>query len=213
MYGQKQESKSLSKIPHKFFERHLNNDLKLLEEFLTSQYKRIESGEVIKGNLNEATPWDSSGSTTTINWNKYNVFQFYIPQVYDLFKAVRDMTVEACDYYGLDFKKERFMAQSWFNINYNHIGKLDWHEHGGNGAPFFHGYYCVKAEPSTTHYQVFDKQIENINKNNRAILSETGHPHAMGDWSWDGPRITIAYDVIPLKHIAREWEQHWVPLI
>jgi len=120
MYGQKQESKSLSKIPHKFFERHLNNDLKLLEEFLTSQYKRIESGEVIKGNLNEATPWDSSGSTTTINWNKYNVFQFYIPQVYDLFKAVRDMTVEACDYYGLDFKKERFMAQSWFNINYEY---------------------------------------------------------------------------------------------
>jgi hypothetical protein len=105
------------------------------------------------------------------------------------------------------------MVQGWFNINYNHVGKLDWHEHGGNGAPHFHGYYCVKAEPSVTHYRVFDEEIQNINKNNRAILSETGHPHAMGDWDWEGPRITIAYDVIPLRFIPTEWEQHWIPLV
>ena len=122
------------------------------------------------------------------------------------------MTIEACDHYGLKFDLEQFMVQGWFNINYNKKGKLDWHEHGGNGAPHFHGYYCVNAEPSTTHYRVFDKEIENINKNNRAILSETGHPHAMADWDWDGPRITIAYDVIPLRFIPKEWEQHWIPM-
>jgi hypothetical protein len=54
--------------------------------------------------------------------------------------------------------------------------------------------------------------VDNINKDNRAILSETGHPHAMADWDWEGPRITIAYDVVPGRLITTEWEQHWIPL-
>lgn len=213
MYGDsKQPSTSRSKVPHKFFERQIDvNNLEELENFLLLQYNRIQLGEVLKGR-NEGTPWDNSGSESTIQWSKYNVFQFYNPNLHTLFRAIRDMTIEASEHYGLDFVKEQYMVQGWFNINYNHIGKLDWHEHGGDGAPSFHGYYCVKAEPSITHYRVFDKEIDNINKNNRAILSETGHPHAMADWNWDGPRITVAYDIVPLRFIPQEWEQHWIPL-
>jgi len=208
-----QPSTSKSTIEHKFFEKQIDiNDLEGLEKFLLHQYERIKAGELTKGQ-NKNTPWDNSGSISTMQWNKYNAFQLYDPNIHTLMRAVRDMTLEACEHYGLDFNKEQFMAQAWFNVNYNHIGKLDWHEHGGDGAPFFHGYYCIKAEPSTTHYRVFEKEITVNNKNNRAILSETGHPHAMGDWDWDGPRITLAYDVIPLRLIPREWEQHWVPLI
>lgn len=205
-------STSTSKIAHKFFERNLNNNLDDLANFLHVQYKRIEQGEILKNDRNEKSIWDSSGSVTTSKWNKYNVFQFYHPAIHNLFRAVRSMTLEACNHYNIDFDKEQFWVQGWFNINYNHIGKLDWHEHGGNGAPWFHGYYAVKAEPSITHYKVFENEIENINKNNRAILSETGHPHAMGDWDWDGPRITIAYDVIPFRGVMHNWEQHWIPL-
>jgi hypothetical protein len=209
-----QPSTSKSTKEHKFFERQIDiNNLDALESLLLSQYKRIENGEVVKQKLNDHTPWDDSGSITTMNWNKYNVFQFYDENIHTLFRAVKDMTVDACEHYGLDFVQEQFMVQGWFNVNYNHIGKLDWHEHGGDGAPYFHGYYCVKAEPSVTHYRVFEKEIENHNRNNRAILSETGHPHAMGDWDWDGPRITIAYDVIPLRYIPKEWEQHWIPMV
>jgi hypothetical protein len=206
------ESTSNSKQPHKFFDRQLNNNLPDLASFLQIQYDRIQRGEVLKNDTNEKSLWDSSGSITTAKWNKYNVFQFYHPAIYDLFKAVRSMTLEACEHYNVDFDKEQFWVQGWFNINYNHIGKLDWHEHGGQGAPWFHGYYSVKAEPSITHYKIFDKEIENHNKNNRAILSETGHPHAMADWDWEGPRITIAYDVIPFRGVMHNWEQHWVPL-
>ncbi len=204
---------SKSKQEHKFFERHLNNNLASLEKFLLEMYKKIENGELLKGNTNDPSPWDESGSITTSKWNKYNAFQFHNAAVHDLFKAVKSMTQEACDHYGLNFEKERFMVQGWFNVNYNHIGKLDWHEHGGNGAPHFHGYYCVKAEPSTTYYKVFGRDVDNINKNNRAILSETGHPHAMGDWDWDGPRITMAYDVIPLRYVEPDWQQHWIPMV
>jgi hypothetical protein len=213
MYGNPQmKSDSKSKIEHKFFEQFLDNDLVSLQKFLETQYEKIQKGELIKGEKNTSTPWDSSQSETTIQWNKYNVFQFHDASIYELYRAVKQMTLDACEYYGLDFEKERFMLQGWFNINHAKKGKLDWHEHGGSGAPFFHGYYCVKAEPSETHYRVFENEVVNINKNNRAILSETGHPHAMADWDWDGPRITIAYDVIPLRFIDNHWQQHWIPL-
>jgi hypothetical protein len=112
------------------------------------------------------------------------------------------------------------MLQGWFNVNYvdKGKGKLDWHEHSPHGAPVYHGYYCVNAEPSETHYKINNREDlrkVNVNKNNRAVLSETSHPHAMGDWNWDGPRITIAYDVVPLKLLIDDEsaiEQHWAPL-
>ncbi len=215
MQNYKSVSKSLQ--PHKFFERSLSNDLQSLSQELIWRYGQIERAE-----LDGVTPvdgtelWQSSNSVSTIKWTQYNVFQFHIDGVHSLYKAVREMTLEACEYYGLDFEKEKFMVQGWFNINYAKNGLLDWHDHGPAGAPFFHGYYCVNAEPSNTHYIVFDKEVENINKNNRAILSEMGHPHAMADWDWDGPRITIAYDVLPLRELqynAMHQEQHWIPLV
>ena len=48
------------------------------------------------------------------------------------------------------------------------------------------------------------------------FFSEMGHPHAQGDWDWEGPRITVAYDVVTLeelKHAGKDHEQHWIPLI
>ena len=100
-------------------------------------------------------------------------------------------------------------------MNYAEVGKLDWHDHGGPYAPYFHGFYCVKAEPSITYYRVFEKETENHNIDNRMIVSEMGHPHAMGNWDWEGPRITIAYDIMPLNSIieAKANPQHWIPLL
>jgi hypothetical protein len=54
------------------------------------------------------------------------------------------------------------MVQGWFNINYNHTGKLDWHDHGGPYAPYFHGYYSVNAEPSITYYNVFGNEVKSL---------------------------------------------------
>lgn len=210
------QSVSKSKQPHKFFERFLDNNLTILAAELQDRYVKIQKAEVTGVTpLGDKEIWKESGSVSTMKWRQYNVFQFHSTGIYNLYKAVKDMTKEACEHYELDFDKQNFMLQGWFNINHNKTGKLDWHDHGPYGAPNFHGYYCVNAEPSTTHYRVFDNDIENHNKNNRAILSEMGHPHAMADWSWDGPRITIAYDIIPLKDIqvwGKDQEQHWIPL-
>lgn len=206
--------------PHKFFERFLDNDLEELATFLSKQYELIETAR-LKGvqELSEKDQaWLSSGSISTVKWTEYNVFQFYNPAIYKLYKSISDMVKDACQYYDVDFGEQQYMIQGWFNINHAKVGKLDWHDHGGPYAPFFHGYYCVSAEPSVTHYRLFNTDegiVDNKNINNRAIVSEMGHPHAMGDWDWDGPRITIAYDIIPLSLLENNDsapQQHWIPL-
>lgn len=203
---------------HKFFERYLDNNLDSLSKFLLNKYEEIEDAK-LRGitPLDSSDIWVESQSRSTVKWREYNVFQFYNPEIYNLYVNVRETVKEACDYYGIDYYKQRFMIQGWFNVNYNKKGKLDWHDHGPTGAPFFHGYYCVKAEPSTTYYKINNKdEIANINKDNRLIVSEMGHPHAMADWEWDGPRITIAYDIVPLSILLEDdpqiVEQHWFPL-
>ena len=122
------------------------------------------------------------------------------------------------------------MIHGWFNFDYPAEKGKSWvsplhnseffHDHSrAIGAPEFHGYYCVNAEPSKTFYQIGkdpNKIFENINKNNRLVISETGHPHGKDDWYEESNRITIAYDIMPLKLVADE--QHishkaWIPLI
>jgi len=201
---------------HKFFERYLDNDLPELAEFLQNQYANMETLKL--SGITKVTPrdhWLSSDSVSTIKWREYNVFQFYHESIHKLYKNISETIKEACEYYGINFEEQKYMVQGWFNINYNHSGKLDWHDHGGPYAPYFHGYYCVNAEPSTTYYSVFGNQVENHNKNNRMIISEMGHPHAMGDWDWEGPRVTIAYDIMPLKSLItnKAEPQHWIPLL
>jgi hypothetical protein len=213
----KPKSVSRSSQPHKFFERFLDNNLTVLSAELQDRYALIEQAKLIGVSpVGENENWKQSNSVSTMKWRQYNVFQFHLTGIYNLYKEIRSMTIEACDYYGLDFEKEKFMVQGWFNITHTGKGKLDWHDHGPEGAPNFHGYYSVSAEPSTTHYLVFDKEVENNNINNRAVLSEMGHPHAMADWDWEGPRITVAYDIVPLRDLQRfgtKHEQHWIPLV
>lgn len=214
---QRPPSVSKSVQPHKFFERFLDNDLQELTAELQDRYQKIQEAKVAGVTpVGDNEFWKQSNSVSTMKWRQYNVFQFHSSGLYSLYSSVSDMVKEACTYYDLDFNEQQYMVQGWFNINYTKSGKLDWHDHGPDGAPNFHGYYSVSAEPSITHYRVFDKDIENHNINNRAILSEMGHPHAQADWDWEGPRITVAYDVIPLKDLkkfAMDQEQHWIPLV
>lgn len=206
--------------PHKFFERFLDNDLTKMSADLIKIYSEIENATlrgVTPVNSGKRELWLESGSISTVKWEEYNVFQFHNEEIYNVLLGIKDALHEACEYYGVDYKQEKFMIQGWFNINDRKVGKLDWHDHGGPWAPFFHGYYCIKAEPSSTFYKLENdetKIVENHNKDNRLILSEMGHPHAMGNWDWDGARITLAYDIIPLRLFPTNVKpQHWFPLV
>lgn len=219
-----------NKKPQKFFERYLDNDLDYVTERLKVEYERIAKGEMwgIQEHSDELDIFTYSKSYSTQKSREYNAFQMYYPFMHELFSAVVDMTREACEYYDIDYNSEQWMAQAWFNINSRAKGaKLEWHDHMDPNikVPAFHGYYSVNAEPSETHYMVNDEIKINHNRNNRAILSMVGFQHAMGPWDWEGERITIAYDVMPLRVIHQEaflnaemkpherfWEQHYFPL-
>jgi len=219
-----------NKKPQKFFERFLDTDL----EYAANRIK-LEEQRIINREMIGITPHDDgkdiftySKSVGTSKSREYNAFQMYYPFMHDLLSAVADMVKEACEYYEIDYNSEQWMVASWFNVNSTEKGgKLDWHDHIDTNmkVPAFHGYYSINAEPSQTDYDINGEIKINENKNNRAVLSMVGFQHAQGPWEWPGERITIAYDVMPLKIMLQEdflaadlephetfWEQHYFPL-
>jgi hypothetical protein len=204
---------------HRFFEKFLNNNLTSLTKFLEEKMHQLENGLVPGVTKEDFDVLDNRSPATNLG-PKYNIFQFHNEGIHDLYSAVSSMTKEACEYYGVDFEKQKYMIQGWFNFDkYEKPEPLPddfLHDHlEGKGAPDFHGYYCVNAEPSNTYYKIGGMdgtRFTNKNINNRAVLSETGHPHGIQSWTSPEFRITIAYDVTPLKTILNAREQHWIPL-
>jgi hypothetical protein len=209
----------IEKPQHKFFERFVDNDLEKLTEFLTQKMSEMSEGR-IEGITREDFAKLKFDAVATKLGNQYNIFQFHSKEIHNVYAAVSDMIKEACDYYGINFKDSNYMIQGWFNFDKfkkpEPLPDEYLHDHmDGKGAPDFHGYYCVNAEPSNTYYKIGGKdgqRFSNVNINNRAILSETGHPHGIQSWDREDFRITIAYDVVPMNQMINTKEQHWIPL-
>lgn len=217
-----------SRLEHRFFERYLDIDFDNLYEFLLEKEQQILNGEfpgMSKDFVGSFIQEKVSISQKLLGY--YNIFQLNHPAFHELYCAVRDMAKEACEYYGYDFKQQKYYIQGWFNIEESENLGIDrksdeeiiagLHEHsGGHGMPDLHGYFCVFAEPSLTHYQINGETLfDNVNKNGRAILSETGHPHSRGVWNnTEKRRITIAYDTRSFNDILDRdnVSQHWIPL-
>jgi hypothetical protein len=211
------------KPPHKFFERFLDNDLDSLYNYLYKLNEDMKEGN-FPGITKKEAMFSGVGTSTVYGSSRYNILTFDHPGLKNLHKAIYEMSEEACNYYGYDFNSQEYYIESWFNFdtkeNDKHyvFNKQQMHEHlGGTGFPLTHGYYCVNAEPSVTYYNIDKKGVifENVNINNRAILSETSHPHVKGKWSEEKPRITIAYDIVTKKEVDVFRDQgatNWIPL-
>jgi len=197
------------KPAHRFFDRHLSNDLDSLYNFLDNIADRIVDENLLDVPDSVLSSFNKVNGAPTQLGTYYNVFSFDHPGISALKDAVKSMMADAVEYYSID-PDTKFYLTGWFNLDFPTENKefgvnplrdsRFFHDHmNGEGSPVFHGYYCVNAEPSITYYDIdkSGKIFENINKNNRAILSETGHPHGRDDWFLDKPRITIAYDVTP----------------
>jgi hypothetical protein len=201
------------KPDHKFFERFLDNDLDLLFNYLSNKQKDLISGNVGNVPAEVLSKYTEINGPSTQLGQYYNIFDFDSQEISNLKSALASATKEACEYYGIDYEEKNYHINGWFNLDFKSsenksdgvsplVHESSYHDHmGGEGAPTFHGYYCVNAEPSITFYKINrgEQVFQNINKNNRAILSETGHPHGRDDWYEEKPRITIAYDIAPGK--------------
>jgi hypothetical protein len=212
------------KPPHKFFEVIMENDLAKLLNFLIIKQGQILSGEIPGFPKDKLEKYDKFNGPTTQLGDYYNIFDkeyFGDDALRDLHRELRGAVKKACEYYGIDYDSQQYIIHGWYNLDYksgdtggvsplNH--EENFHDHmAGEGAPFFHGYYCVNAEPSSTWYKINGIDLfENVNKNNRAIVSETGHPHGRDDWYDEVPRVTIAYDIKP--SVGEDIPENWIIL-
>jgi hypothetical protein len=203
------DSSSIKKPKHKFFERFLDNDLNDLYAYLENELDNLLNNKLTPISEEDLDIFTKYNGAATQLGKYYNIFNFKNAAIDELRVALKEMAKEACNYYGIDYKK--YYINGWFNYDQaSHLNNAvspvknanHYHDHmGGTGAPIFHGYYCINAEPSSTFYKINNSvEFENVNKNNRAILSETGHPHGRDDWYEDKPRMTIAYDLTPINY-------------
>lgn len=203
---------------HKFFEGFLDLDLDALKEDMLSLRDSLIDGNV--GSIPEeelAKYRDEKNQVTsqvTGLAGYYNIFTLGYSSMDALWSKLQELTLEACDYYGTDVGAQDYMIRGWLNVSYGssmnqgaprpkYFSTMEsFHEHNdGKGMPDLHGYYCIAAEPSITHYMINKTELyENHNVDNRVILSETGHPHRVDVWEYDTPRITVAYDICPKLH-------------
>lgn len=212
------------KPTHKFFDIIMNNDLEKLIDFLRIKQEQILNNEIPGFPESELKKYNKVNGPTTQLGDYYNIFDkenFGNDALRDLHRELRQLTKDACEYYNIDYEAQEYIIHGWFNFDFKTEGESgvsplnheeNFHDHmAGEGAPYFHGYYCVNAEPSSTWYKINGIDLfENVNKNNRAIVSETGHPHGRDDWYEDSPRITIAYDIKP--SIGEELPKNWIIL-
>lgn len=196
-------------IEHRFFKRNIGNDISALTHYMDKKYNELKDenwGKLVS----KDRPYDPGN-----HWLTFNVFNFQNEGISSLKFNVAEMTKEACTYYGIDYSQQNYHIHGWFNY-YNtkrNIGvdpkDLHFHDHG-NVPNTFHGYYCLNAEPSTTYYKINEEIVDNVNQNDIAIISKNGYPHAVGEWNQDFNRITIAYNITPLKGLdlnRKETEQ------
>lgn len=211
---------------YKIFERFLDIDLKMFMEYLETKHLQILSNSLPEEN--ELTDlivkkYNYNGNPSGLLNQKYNIFKFENEYVKKLYDEIKGCVKEACLYYGYNFDDMNYMIRGWFNHEIKSTGLSHdplensrlYHDHlGGHGAPDFHGYYCVNAEPSSTYYKINNQHVyENKNINNRLILVVNGHPHSRGNWKEDSFRITIAYDVVPFSRLVEQGvdkKSHWI---
>ena len=217
------DMKKLTGKPHKFFARDnvYRNDQELRNwidntwSFL--KQKDENAKQLIPGNAIKYT--HENAASMQAFQHSYNFFGLYNEKMYDVLSQIREMTIEACEYYEIDYKRHNYHIAAW--INYTHgprvhtDAQISYDDHGSN--PFeFHGYYSVDAEPGHTMYKVDDGELFPWeNKNGTIMLTLNGYHHGVGSWPFEKPRITIAYNIHPAKWVPRDRDKYaqWLPLL
>lgn len=172
-------------------------------------------------------------NSTTNLFGHYNIFMFSSAPLHGLFREICNLwdSVKPDD--------DVYYLQSWLNV-YDASKSIGWHYHWTEKYSAWHGLFGVDVDVSRTtyalqprHYQIakahpythngdpileFDEKYELVNYVNRdnflMMSPSAGDCHRNIPWDIpDRPRITIAFDIVPGRHIFNEdWENHWIPL-
>ena len=144
----------------------------------------------------------------------YNVFLFPYDGIHELYEKVCLAFWDVNDDY-----EDQYYIHAW--LNYQQKGEtIPWHYHwkGLSGLDkTFVGTFYVNAEPSiTTHEFANGKVLERVNENNTIVIYEDkGDKHMVSTWDEDAPRISISFDIVPMKYIQGMSYvlNTWIPIL
>jgi len=170
---------------------------------------------------------------TTNLFGNYNLFMFSSAPLHGVFREICSL------WNAVKPDDDIYYLQSWLNV-YDSSESIGWHYHWTEKYSAWHGLFGVDVDVSKTtyalqprHYQMakehpymynnnpvleFDEKYQLVNYINRdgfvMMSPSAGDCHRNIPWGIsDRPRITIAFDIVPGRHIFNEdWENHWIPL-
>lgn len=165
------------------------------------------------------------GCFTSVYHDHYNLFAFPCVQLSQLYMNMAKS-------FGDVLMPGKYYIRCWVNL----FGKgknIDWHSHWDAKYKTYHGFYCVNTEgehESYTEYAVPHMIGNNIcrikSSDGLCVIGKSqGDQHRSSEWLNDGkPRVTIAFDIIPLEalrpeekfthiDIKREFISNFIPLL
>ncbi len=171
----------------------LYQDLVWVEEQLKNKYGKQEINPTY-------------GSYTTQNYAQYNLFSFHTVSTNNLLKTFKDNLLPF-------LPEQNYVIQCWLNV-FKRGSFIDWHTHWDSSAKAYHGYYCVNVGNSYTSYKIPpDIQYDVQNKNGLLVFGKSaGDQHKSSEWDDDAPRITVAFDLLPVIHnVQKTYNEHYIP--
>jgi hypothetical protein len=155
-------------------------------------------------------PLRSYGSKTTATYNQYNLLSMPLRPLQALYYSMA-AAIKPC------LPDETHMIQCWLNV-FRGGERIDWHAHWSKENRVVHGFYCVNVTPSFTEYK-FEHLPGNIYKveSKEGLLvfgKSNGDRHRSSSWQdYNNPRVTIAFDIVPITTMNREQvhPNHFLP--
>jgi len=159
------------------------------------------------------------GSSTTKYYSYYNYLTLGFVGMNKLYHTIQE-TFNACNTHAWNGNPpdQEYYIQCW--LNYYKKGEfIDWHGHLTPESRGWHGFYCVDVEPnSSTTYRLNGKELEIKSEDNLLVIGKSiDDVHRSSEWLEDKPRITVAFDISPVKNFDGVYEKDgrvhcWIPL-
>jgi len=148
------------------------------------------------------------GNLTTAHHEKYNFLTFPTKEINKLYHELQKVIYP--------YLEDRvYYIKSWVNV-FRKNQKVDWHSHWSPEKKIWHGFYCVQVGKSHTEYKLpgVKKTIKIISKEGLIVFGKSdGDKHRSSQWKEkEKPRVTIAFDIIPLDSIESKLQgNHFIP--
>ena len=148
------------------------------------------------------------GSLSTAHHERYNILTFPTKELQKLYFELHNLI---CPY----LENRVYLIKSWLNV-FRKGESVNWHDHWKPDAKVWHGFYCAQVGKSHTEYKIpgIKKTIKIKSQEGLIVFGKSdGDKHRSSPWKeTTKPRVTIAFDIIPLDSIESKLHgNHFIP--